>query len=225
MGASAVQRGPLWWAANHRVHHAYSDRLEDIHSPVHHGLWWSHMGWFLSRGQLPTKHKFIKDFSRYPELRFLDRFDIFVPLLLAVSLFFGGDWLERAYPSLETNGWQMLIWGFVISTIFLYHGTFTINSLAHRLGSRRYATPDNSRNNFFLAVITMGEGWHNNHHRYSSSARQGFHWWEIDMTYYLLRILQWGGVIWDIRPVPTWVLRQPYPALGTTVPDSEKVAV
>ena len=208
LGASATQRGPLWWAANHRIHHANSDQPSDVHSPVQHSLWWSHVGWFLAHQQQTTNLKRIKDFARYPELRFLDRFDLFVPIVLALSLFGFGELLASAYPNLGTNGWQMLVWGFVISTVVLYHATFTINSLSHRFGSRRFATTDNSLNNFWLALLTFGEGWHNNHHWYPSSARQGFLWWEIDLTYYLLRGLQLCGVIWDVRPVPARVLNQ-----------------
>ena len=225
IGASAAQRGPLWWAANHRVHHAHPDQPADVHSPVHHGLWWSHMGWFLAQNQLATKLTRIKDFARYPELRFLNRYDVLVPLILAVGVFFFGEWLGRVHPNFGTNGWQMLVWGFVISTVALWHGTFTINSLSHRFGSRRYATADNSRNNLWLALLTLGEGWHNNHHQYSSSARQGFRWWEIDITYYLLRGLQLFGFIWDIRPVPAWVLNQRTSSQVSEDADSEKIAV
>ena len=225
IGASAAQRGPLWWASNHRIHHARSDQPTDVHSPVQHGLWWSHMGWFLSFQQLSTKLNRIKDFSRYPELRFLDRFDVLVPFVLAVSLFVFGEWLGSTHPNLGTNGWQMLVWGFVISTLALYHGTFTINSLSHRFGTRRYATADNSRNNFLLAIITLGEGWHNNHHRYASSARQGFRWWEVDITYYLLRGLQLCGLIWDIRPVPAAVLNEENLNQSNQDSNSEKIAV
>lgn len=209
LGASAAQRGPLWWAANHRHHHAYSDKPADVHSPVIRGLWWSHVGWFLTHDQLATKLNRIRDFARYPELRFLNRFDTLVPIGLAVTLFLLGKWLGSAYPNLGTSGWQMLVWGFVVSTVVLWHGTFTINSLSHLFGTRRYPTSDHSRNNFLLAIITLGEGWHNNHHQYCSSARQGFRWWEIDITYYLLQGLQFFGIIWDIRPVPTWVLNHP----------------
>jgi len=223
IGATAAQRGPLWWAANHRIHHSHSDQPADVHSPVHHGLWWSHMGWFLTHDQLSTKLKRIKDFARYPELRFLDRFDVLVPLILAVRVFLFGEWLGSAYPNLGTNGWQMLVWGFVISTVALWHGTFTINSLSHRFGSRRYATPDDSRNNLLLALLTLGEGWHNNHHQYSSSARQGFRWWEIDLTYYLLRGFELCGFIWDIRPVPAWVLNQPAQDQMSEDNDSERL--
>jgi stearoyl-CoA desaturase (delta-9 desaturase) len=225
MGASAVQRGPLWWAANHRLHHAYSDQPKDVHSPVQHGLWWSHVGWFLTHGQLSTNLKRIKDFARFPELRFLDRFDTLVPVGLGVSMFLLGEGLNSVFPHLGTNGWQMLVWGFVISTVALWHGTFTINSLSHRFGTRRYATPDNSRNNAILAIITMGEGWHNNHHQYPSATRQGFRWWEIDMTYYLLQGLQLCGLIWDIRHVPAWVLNQPELTQDNEGSQSKKVAI
>jgi len=223
LGASAAERGPLWWAANHRAHHAHSDQPADVHSPRQHGLWWSHMGWFLAHNQLATQLPRIKDFARYPELQFLNRYDVLVPTILAVSVFFFGEWLGSAYPNLGTNGWQMLVWGFVISTVVLWHGTCTINSLSHVFGSRRYETSDESRNNIWLALITMGEGWHNNHHKYPSATRQGFLWWEVDMTYYLLRGLQACGLIWDIRPVPAWVLNQ----LDQSSQDgnSEKIAI
>ncbi len=225
LGATAAQRGPLWWAANHRVHHSQSDQPEDVHSPVHHGLWWSHMGWFLAQNQLATKLTRIKDFARYPELQFLNRYDVLLPLLLAMSLFCIGEWLGVAHPQLETNGWQMLVWGFVISTVALWHGTFTINSLSHRFGTRRYDTADNSRNNFALALLTLGEGWHNNHHQYPSATRQGFRWWEIDITYYGLLGLQRCGLIWDMRPVPEWVLNLPSSSQMSEDSESKKIAV
>lgn len=202
VGASSVQRGPIWWAAHHRHHHATTEREDDPHSPVHHGFWWSHMGWFLSSGNFSVKEERVRDWQRYPELRFLDRFDIAVPVVLAAALFLTGIALEAYAPQLGTSGGQMLVWGFFVSTVALYHGTFTINSLAHRWGTRRYATKDNSRNNFWLALLTMGEGWHNNHHHYPVAAKQGFYWWEIDMTYYLLRAMSALGLVWDLKPVP-----------------------
>lgn len=202
LGNTAVQRGPLWWAAHHRVHHRHADAPEDSHSPRHHGFLWSHSGWFLSRANFATRWKTIPDLAKYPELRFLDRFDTLIPIMLAVALFGLGEWLAAAYPALGTNGWQMLVWGFCISTVVLFHATFTVNSLAHRIGKRRYATGDDSRNNFWLALITLGEGWHNNHHHYPGSARQGFFWWEIDVTYYLLCLMQSFGLIHSLRDVP-----------------------
>ncbi|MBB5015826.1 acyl-CoA desaturase [Rehaibacterium terrae] len=206
LGASAVQRGPLWWAAHHRHHHRHSDTAQDLHSPVTRGFFWSHVGWFLSERGFHTDHRAIRDLARYPELRWLDRYDIVVPVALAAGLYFLGSWLERAYPALQTNGPQLLVWGFFVSTVALFHVTFTINSLAHRWGSRRFATRDNSRNNWLLALLTFGEGWHNNHHHYPGSARQGFRWWEIDLTYYGLRLLALLGLVRDLRPVPAAVL-------------------
>lgn len=202
IGAASVQRGPIWWAAHHRHHHVVSERPEDPHSPVQHGFWHSHTAWFLTREHFPIQEKRVKDLMRFPELRFLDRFDIAVPVLFAVSMLLLGMFLERVAPGLGTSGGQMLVWGFFVSTVVLYHATFTINSLAHRWGRRRYATRDESRNNFWLALITFGEGWHNNHHHYPVAARQGFYWWEIDITYYVLRAMAALGLVWDLKPVP-----------------------
>ena len=189
IGATAVQRGPLWWAAHHRHHHAHSDDESDAHSPHRHGFAWSHMGWFMSRANFATRTELVADLARYPELRFLDRFDIFMPVLLAAVLF-------------TIGGASWLVWGFFVSTVLLYHATFTVNSLAHVLGRRRYATRDQSRNNWLLALLTFGEGWHNNHHHFPGSVRQGFYWWEIDLTYYALRTLAALGLIWDLKTVP-----------------------
>lgn len=205
LGAMAVQRGPLWWAAHHRHHHAHSDQPQDAHSPRQHGFLWSHMGWFLAHGNYRTDTKRIRDLERFAELRWLDRYDIAMPVLLAVALFVIGAILEKTAPSLQTTGAQLLIWGFFVSTVVCYHATYTINSLSHVFGRRRYKTPDDSRNNLWLALLTLGEGWHNNHHHYPKSARQGFYWWEIDLTYYLLHVMAWLGVIWDLQPVPATV--------------------
>jgi stearoyl-CoA desaturase (delta-9 desaturase) len=148
----------------------------------------------------------VRDFIKFPELRFLDRFDVIVPTLLAAALYFLGEYLAIHMPALETSGLQLLVWGFVISTVALYHATFMINSLAHCFGSRRFNTRDNSRNNPLLALMTLGEGWHNNHHYYPGSARQGFYWWEIDITFYVLKVMNRIGLIWDLRPVPARVM-------------------
>jgi stearoyl-CoA desaturase (delta-9 desaturase) len=173
-----------------------------VHSPLYGGFWWSHIGWFTSRKYFAPPLKVIGDFAKFPELCFLDRFDILVPTVAGFGMF-GFGWLLEAYaPGLGTNGPQMLIWGFFISTVVLIHGTCTINSLSHQYGSQRYDTGDTSRNNFWLALITLGEGWHNNHHYYPASTAQGFYWWEIDISYYLLKILSWIGLVWDIREVP-----------------------
>ncbi len=206
LGASAVQRGPLWWAAHHRVHHGHSDREGDVHSPELDGFFFSHVGWFLTRGNFRTRLEYVKDFARFPELRFLDRFDVLVPVLSIGVLYALGAGLAAWLPQLGTSGLQLAVWGFSISTVALYHGTFCINSVAHRIGSRRYATKDASRNNLLLSLITLGEGWHNNHHHYPSSARQGFFWWEVDVSYYVLRAMAAVGLVWDLRPVPARVL-------------------
>jgi stearoyl-CoA desaturase (Delta-9 desaturase) len=202
IGATAVQRGPLWWAAHHREHHIHSDQVPDAHSPVQHGFLWSHIGWFLSRSNFATKFDRVKELAKFPELRFIDRFDVLVPILLAVSIFILGETLAYHMPHLETDGWQLLVWGFVISTIALYHATFSVNSLSHAWGKRRYKTRDHSRNNFFIALLTLGEGWHNNHHHFPGAAKQGFYWWEIDFTYYGLRALAACKLIWNLREVP-----------------------
>jgi stearoyl-CoA desaturase (delta-9 desaturase) len=207
LGAASVQRGPLWWAAHHRNHHRHSDTELDPHSP-RHGFWRSHMGWFLTREGFRTDERAVRDLARYPELRLLDRFDILVPVLLAAGLFLLGSHLAEAAPELGTDGPQLLVWGFFISTVALFHATVTINSLAHRFGSRRFDTRDDSRNNWLLALITFGEGWHNNHHYYPGSARQGFRWWEIDLTWYLLQLLALFRIVWDLKPVPAGLRRK-----------------
>jgi stearoyl-CoA desaturase (delta-9 desaturase) len=189
LGCSALQKGPLWWAGHHRRHHRYSDTPADPHSPHTSSFWWSHVGWILVRDHGETDWRGVRDFSRYPELRWLNRHHWVPGLALAVLCCLIG-------------GWVGLVWGFFVSTVLLYHGTFAVNSLNHLLGRRRYATPDRSRNNLVLALLTLGEGWHNNHHHYQSSANQGFFWWEIDISYYLLRLLGLAGVVWDIRRPP-----------------------
>jgi stearoyl-CoA desaturase (delta-9 desaturase) len=206
LGASCAQRGPLWWAAHHRHHHRHADDEQDLHSPARHGFWWSHMGWFLTPRAFATDMARVPDLRRYPELRWLDRFDAAVPVALALACYALGAVLERLAPGLGTSGPQMLVWGFFISTVALFHATVTINSLAHRYGKRRYDTLDDSRNNAWLALLTFGEGWHNNHHFYPGSARQGFRAREIDITWYGLRLLAAAGLIWDLKPVPAWVL-------------------
>ena len=199
---TCVQRGALWWAYTHRHHHAHSDDPEDKHSPRQHGFLWAHIGWITSRENFPTDYRKIKDLAKFPELVWLNRFDTTIPVVFAVSLWVLGVALHRFAPSLGTTGWQMLVWGFFISTTALFHGTATINSLAHVFGRKRYDTGDDSRNSFLLSLVTMGEGWHNNHHQHMGAVRQGFYWWEVDLTYYLLRMMSWTGLIWDLRPVP-----------------------
>jgi len=205
LGATAAQRGPVWWAAHHRHHHRHSDHDPDLHSPSLRGVIWSHTGWFLTKRGMSTDWSAVPDWAKYPELRWLERHHLIGPALLIASLGAFGFIAGKLWPEANTSAWQMVIWGFAISTTLLYHGTFTINSLSHTIGSRRFRTRDNSRNNWVLALLTLGEGWHNNHHYFPGSARQGFYWWEIDPTYYALRIMQAFGLIWDLRPVPAHV--------------------
>ena len=188
LAQSSGQRGVIWWARNHRHHHRYSDKPKDLHSPQQNGFWHAHIGWIFHNDAYET-HKNVSDLERCWELRLLDRY----PMLPAIILGFS-CWLLL--------GWPGLFVGFFLSTVFLFHGTFTINSLAHVWGSRRYQTKDTSRNNWFLALLTLGEGWHNNHHHYMRSARQGFFWWEFDPTYYALIVLSWMQIVWDLREVP-----------------------
>jgi len=193
LAQSSAQKGALWWAAHHRHHHKYSDLPADLHSPKQDGFWWSHVGWILSAEHDATDYAAIRDFKDYPELQFLNRNPHLPAIAYAVAIF-----LIFGAPGL----W----YGFFISTAFLWHGTFTINSLSHVFGSQRYASHDTSRNNFLLALVTMGEGWHNNHHTYMSSTRQGFFWWEIDPTYYVIKVLSWFGIVWDVREPPVKML-------------------
>jgi stearoyl-CoA desaturase (delta-9 desaturase) len=193
LAQSSAQKGAMWWAANHRHHHKFSDQVEDIHSPLHTGFFWSHVGWILCEDNDRTHWELIPDFKKYPELVWLDRYPHVPALALALILFAAG-------------GFPALAWGFFMSTVLLWHGTFTINSLSHVYGTRRYTTTDTSRNNFWLALLTLGEGWHNNHHCYQSSTNQGFFWWEIDITYYILKGLSKVGVVWDLRKPPLELL-------------------
>ena len=208
LGNTSVQRGALWWAAVHRHHHRHADQEHDVHSPTLSGFWWSHIGWMTSSKNFPTNYDAIRDLAKFPELVFLNRFDLVVPAIFGALLFALGEMLHWLAPGLGTSGGQLFVWGFFISTVVLLHGTLFINSLAHTFGTRRFATDDDSRNSLALALITLGEGWHNNHHRYMGTARQGFYWWEIDVTYYALKALSWTGLIWDLKPVPVSIYEE-----------------
>ena len=205
-GSSAAQRGPIWWAAHHRRHHQVSDMPPDAHSPVQHGFWWSHMFWFLTKENFKTNTKLVSDLLKFPELRFIDRHDYLAPATLAVAMFGLGVFLNWMWPGLGTNGLQMLVWGFLVSTIGLYHVTYCVNSVAHKVGTRPYKTTDDSRNNWLVALLTFGEGWHNNHHRYPASVRQGFFWWQIDFSYYILWMFSKVGLVWELKPVPKHII-------------------
>ena len=197
---SAAQKGPLWWAGHHRNHHKFSDTERDIHSP-RKGFWWAQVGWILCDKHGATPYDDIKDFAKYPEIRFLNKHDWIGPWSLGFACYFIG-------------GWSGLFFGFFASTVVLWHMTFFVNSLAHVFGRRSYDTTDTSRNSMIVAVLTSGEGWHNNHHRYQSSARQGFRWWQIDFTYYVLKAFSCVGIVKDLRPVPDRVLAEAHPGRG-----------
>jgi stearoyl-CoA desaturase (delta-9 desaturase) len=196
LGCSALQKGPLWWAAHHRHHHRFSDEKPDRHSPVTETFWHAHVGWILDPKNDPTDFAGIQDFAKYPELVWINRLHWVPGLLLGAACYAFGGWGAVA--------------AYVVSTVVLYHCTFMINSLAHVFGSRRYETTDDSRNNFALALVTMGEGWHNNHHHYQSAARQGFFWWEIDLSYYVLKGLSAVGLVRDLRQPPKHMLAEPF---------------
>lgn len=195
IGCSSLQKGPLWWAGHHRMHHRHSDTEDDVHSPITKTIWDAHVGWILKEENDVTHWHVLKDWTKYPELLWLNTWHWVPGILLGVATYF-------ISLALGGTGWGGVVVGFVLSTVLLYHGTFTINSLAHLYGSRRYETTDRSRNNFWLALITLGEGWHNNHHHYQNATRQGFYWWEIDITYYGLKMMSWLGIVWDLKPVP-----------------------
>ncbi len=205
LAQTTAQKSILWWAAKHRHHHLFSDTEHDVHSPRHTGFLYSHVGWIFAKRHDETNLVKVADFARYPELMFLHRFELLPAVVLAGIAFLIG-------------GWSGLVVGFVWSTVAVYHGTFCINSLAHVRGAKRYVTGDDSRNNWLLALFTMGEGWHNNHHAYQSSARQGFRWWEIDATYYILKGLSYLGVVWDLKTPPEAVLKNEQ-QLGARVVD------
>ncbi len=211
LGASAAQKGPIWWASHHRHHHRHSDTEEDIHSPIIHGIYYAHVGWVLGSQFIDSRPELVKDLTKFPELRWLDKYYMIPPAILGTLTYFLGAWLQTAHPELGTSGLQMLTWGFFISTVLVYHGTFCINSFTHLIGKRRFPSTDSSKNHWFLALITLGEGWHNNHHYYPGSERQGFYWWEIDISHYVLKVLSWMGLVWDLRTPPQRVYEAAQP--------------
>lgn len=186
LGGMSAQKGALWWAAHHRHHHQHSDQPEDLHSVKQQGFYWAHVGWILAKDYQEYDENRIKDFSRYPELVWLDKWHFVPPVTLALACF-------------AFAGWAGFLWGFCVSTVCLYHTTFAINSFCHLLGRRRYETGESSRNSLLMAILTLGEGWHNNHHYYPHCARQGFFWWEFDPTYYVLRMLKMVGIVHTIK--------------------------
>lgn len=197
-GVLAAQNGPLWWVGHHRHHHRYADRAGDTHSPLA-GFFWSHMGWLFSPGCVPIRYKLVSDLQRLPEMRWLQRWYYAINLGYAALLFLLGDAWRRLDPPAGTSGVQFVVWGGVISTVFVYHAIWSANSVCHRFGTRRFSTPDESRNNFLVSLLTFGDGWHHNHHSCPYSARHGFLWWELDINFYILRILAWLGLVWGLK--------------------------
>jgi stearoyl-CoA desaturase (delta-9 desaturase) len=207
-GAAAAQRGPLWWVAHHREHHRFTDQPGDPHSPVIDTFWYSHVMWIFEPENAATRLDIVPDLAVFPELRLIDRFEHLVPGVFAAGMFLAGVGLARLDPALHTSGWQLLEWGFFLPTIVLYHSTFAVNSFAHRFGRRRFPTPDASRNNLVVALLVFGEGWHNNHHRFPTSARQGIGWYEFDPTWWGIRVLQALHLARGIRGLPPLPMRE-----------------
>ena len=210
LAMTSAQKGVLWWAAHHRHHHKYSDQEEDVHSPLQQGFWFSHVGWILSANSIQTDMNLVRDFRQYPEICFLNRFYFIPPLVYALLIY-------------SLWGFPGLIWGFFISTTALYHCTFFINSLTHMIGRVRYKSNDGSKNSFILAILCCGEGWHNNHHYYQLAAKQGWFWWEVDLSYYILSFLSWFGIVWDLRVPPEHIKARTIAAereahMGRTLP-------
>lgn len=212
LGASAAQLGPLWWAAHHRHHHQHSDDPLDTHSPRRKGLFHAHIGWIMCPRNTLADEALVQDLMKFPELRWIDRYHVVAPFVLAALMYGLGSWL--ASLGVATSGLQMVAWGFFVSTVMVYHVTFCINSITHVFGRRRFQTQDDSRNSLLLAILTMGEGWHNNHHRYPASVRQGFYPWEIDVTYYILLLLSKLGIVWNLRTPPPSVYEEARRGIG-----------
>lgn len=192
IGTAAMQKGPIWWAGHHVNHHKYADREGDPHSPMVSGIYYAHIGWFLNdtkHDQLEATNPVVRDFSKFPEIRFLNTYFFIPPTLLALAMY-------------AIGGFPWLVWGFCFPTVTLAHATFAINTVNHLFGTRRFDTIDESRNNPLTAIFAVGEGWHNNHHRYQRAARNGFYWWEFDPTWYVIRTMQALGLAWDVQPVP-----------------------
>jgi stearoyl-CoA desaturase (delta-9 desaturase) len=208
MAQTTAQKGALWWAAHHRHHHRHSDTPADPHSMKIYGFWYSHIGWIIGPDFKETDYKVIGDYAKYPELVWLNKHYLVPPTILAIVVtalgaIVNGNGLQDFFTS---AGLSTLFIGFFLSTVILYHATFSINSIMHKVGTQRYESGDESRNSLVLALITLGEGWHNNHHYYETAGRQGFFWWEIDITYYVLKFFEKVGLIWDLKGVPDYIL-------------------
>ena len=198
----SAQMGPIWWASHHRHHHKYTEQIEDPHTPTLKGFFWAHVGWIMSPVNSPTKEEYVGDLMKYPELKWLDKYHYFAPFSLVILLYGLGEFMAVNYAQYNTNGMELVLWGFFVSTVLLYHATFMVNSVCHVFGHRTYDTKDGSVNNFLVAILTLGEGWHNNHHAFPNSEKQGHKWYQIDISHYILWCLSKIGIVWKIRDVP-----------------------
>jgi stearoyl-CoA desaturase (Delta-9 desaturase) len=198
-GSLAIQGGPLWWVSHHRSHHRHTDAPDDVHSPVTRGFWQSHMGWMMSAAAFQENGANARDLHRFPEIKWLQRFYVPLIVLQGVLLYGLGAGLDAAFPHWGTSGAQMLVWGLFVSTVLTWHITFAVNSVCHTWGGRPHPTGDASTNNVLIGVLAYGEGWHNNHHMYPFSARHGLEWWQLDITWWLLRVLHKLGLVWDLK--------------------------
>ena len=189
LGTLALQGGPIKWVATHRVHHAFSDRPQDPHSP-NRGFWWAHMLWLFAKDEMlddPKKYpRFASDLARDPIYQFLEKTHSIQNLLLGVLLY-------------ALGGWPFVVWGVFFRLVFVYHTTWLVNSAAHIWGYQSFQTNERSRNNWWVALLSYGEGWHNNHHAYPYAAVHGLRWWEIDLTYFTIRLLGARGLAHEIR--------------------------
>ncbi len=194
-GVLANEGGPLSWVAGHRKHHRYSDRDGDPHSP-NKGFWWAQVGWWTHRDPVLDDPVLgiqnVKDLTRDPVHRFLERWQILPPLALAASLYALGEWWGGV-------GLSWVVWGIFVRTVSVFHATWLVNSAAHIWGYRNFETKDRSTNLWWVALLTFGEGWHNNHHAHQRSARHGLRWWEVDPTYLCVRLLGVVGLATNIH--------------------------
>lgn len=207
LSLTVLQRGPLWWVSHHRRHHHFTDTDDDPHTPKK-GFFYSHLGWLMTLNEASTDKDHVKDWIRFPELIWLDRLEWLAPVFMILSAFYFGVIINHFFPHLGTSGLQMIVWLVCIPTMLVLHGSCLVNSCLHTFGYRRFNTPDNSRNALLFTLISFGEGFHNNHHRYHDSCCQGIEWWEIDITYYMIKLLAKIGIIWNLRMFPDSVLQE-----------------
>ena len=199
IGTSAGQQGPLSWATSHITHHQHADAEDDPHSPVLNSGFYAHIGWLLQKDALSTNDKIVKPFTKYPEIVFLDRYHYIGTTSLIISLALLGMLLSEHYPELGTSALQLVSWGFILSTLLILHGACLVNSVGHLYGYRRFKTKDNSHNVWWLFPLTLGDNWHNNHHHAPKSASFSYAWWEVDIIYLCILILEKLGLVWNVK--------------------------